>query len=64
MDTLITLDAYQSVARKRARELPMRIGTALFGAFVLFFAGLKLFALGYAVLAVASQCLDHWIASK
>ena len=64
MNNLITLDAYQSVARKRARELPMRVGTALFGAAVLFLAGLQLFALCYAVFAVASQLLEFWIASK
>ncbi|WP_306015168.1 ATP-binding protein [Oceanicaulis sp. MMSF_3324] len=64
MNNLITLDAYQSVAGKRARELPMRVGTALFGAAVMYLAGLQLFAIAYAVLALASQCLDYWIASK
>ena len=63
MDTLTTLDAYRSIAQKRARELPMRVGTAVFGAFVLFFAGFEWFAYGYAVLVVASQGLDYWVAS-
>jgi signal transduction histidine kinase/CheY-like chemotaxis protein len=62
MDTLTRLDAYRSIAEKRARELPMRLGTAVFGAFVLYFAGYEWFAFSYAILVVASQCLDHWVA--
>ena len=62
MNTLTRLDAYRSIAQKRGRELPMRLGTAVFGAFVLYFAGFEWFAYGYAVLVVASQGLDFWIA--
>ncbi|WP_440958600.1 ATP-binding protein [Oceanicaulis sp. LC35] len=42
----------------------MRIGTALFGAVVMYLAGLRLFAIAYALLAVGSQVLDHWLASR
>jgi len=59
-----TLDAYQSIARKRAKELPVRIGTALFGALVLFLAGLQVFALTYAFLALATQYAEYGLASR
>lgn len=64
MDQQVTLDAYKSIATKRGKEMPVRIGTAVFGAFVLFLADMQVFALVYAALAVATQYLDFALAAK
>lgn len=59
-----TLDAYRSVARSRAKELPTRIGLSLLGSAVLYLGGMPLFALIYAILSLTSQLIDRWVSSR